>query len=56
MVLYGSGMSYGHSHGNANLPMILAGGRGLGLRHGRHVDFNLPKIDTIRPLQDAGAH
>jgi len=38
--LYGSGMAFGHSHGNANLPLILAGGSGLGLRHGRHVDFN----------------
>jgi hypothetical protein len=34
MALYGSGMAFGHSHGNANLPIILAGGRALGLRHG----------------------
>jgi hypothetical protein len=33
-------MSYGHSHGNANLPLVLAGGSGLGLRHGTHLDFN----------------
>jgi hypothetical protein len=44
MVLFGSGMSYGHSHGNANLPTILAGGRALGVRHGQHIDYNLPKI------------
>jgi hypothetical protein len=44
MVLFGSGMSYGHSHGNANLPIILAGGRSLGLKHGQHIDYNLPKI------------
>ena len=44
LVLFGSGMAYGHSHGNANLPTILAGGRALGLRHGRHVDYNLPEI------------
>ena len=37
-------MAYGHSHGNANLPMILAGGKALGYKHGQHVDFNLPKI------------
>ena len=43
-VLWGSGMAYGQSHGNANLPTILAGGRALGYRHGQHVDFNLPKI------------
>jgi hypothetical protein len=44
MVLFGSGMSYGHSHGNANLPTILAGGQGLGLKHGQHIDYNLPTI------------
>jgi hypothetical protein len=43
-VLWGSGMAYGHSHGNANLPTILAGGKALGYKHGSHVDFNLPKI------------
>jgi hypothetical protein len=40
MSLFGSGMAYGHSHGNANLPLVLAGGSDLGLRHGTHVDFN----------------
>ncbi len=40
MVLLGSGMSYGHSHSNSNLPILLAGGRGLGFRHGQHLDFN----------------
>jgi len=43
-VLWGSGMSYGHSHGNANLPTLYAGGRNLGVKHGQHVDYNLPKI------------
>ena len=40
MSLFGSGMSYGHSHGNANLPLVLAGGLDLGLKHGSHLDFN----------------
>jgi hypothetical protein len=40
MALFGSGMSYGHSHGNANLPIVLAGGSDLGLKHGSHLDFN----------------
>ena len=40
MALFGSGMSYGHSHGNANLPLVLAGGTDLGLKHGSHIDFN----------------
>ncbi|MGY8642218.1 MAG: DUF1552 domain-containing protein [Verrucomicrobiales bacterium] len=44
-VLWGSGMSYGHSHGNANLPTIYAGGKKLGVRHGQHLDYNLPKIE-----------
>jgi len=40
MSLFGSGMSYGHSHGNANLPLVLGGGSDLGLQHGSHLDFN----------------
>jgi hypothetical protein len=40
MALFGSGMTYGHSHGNANLPLVLAGGSDLGLKHGSHLDFN----------------
>jgi hypothetical protein len=40
MALFGSGMSYGHSHGNANLPTVFAGGSDLGLKHGSHLDFN----------------
>lgn len=40
MALFGSGMTYGHSHGNANLPLVLAGGSDLGLKHGQHLDFN----------------
>lgn len=44
MVLFGSGMSYGHSHCNSNLPILLAGGRGLGLKHGQHIDYNRPHL------------
>ncbi len=40
MALFGSGMSYGHSHGNANLPLVFAGGTDIGLKHGSHLDFN----------------
>ncbi len=54
-VLWGSGMAYGHSHGNANLPTILAGGKALGVKHGEHVDFNLPKIGQYN-MADAGSH
>jgi hypothetical protein len=55
MVLFGSGMSYGHSHGNANLPIVLAGGKSLGLKHGQHLDYNLPKIKKY-DLANAGSH
>jgi hypothetical protein len=55
MVLFGSGMSYGHSHGNANLPSILAGGKGLGLKHGQHIDYNLPGIKSYN-LANAVEH
>ena len=54
-VLWGSGMAYGHSHGNANLPLILAGGKSLGVKHGQHVDFNLPKIGQY-DMSDAKGH
>ena len=54
-ILFGSGMAYGHSHGNANLPLILAGGKSLGLRHGRHIDYNLPHIETY-DLADSNKH
>lgn len=54
-VLWGSGMAYGHSHGNANLPTLLAGGRALGYKHGQHVDFNLPKIEHY-DVADANNH
>jgi hypothetical protein len=54
-VLWGSGMAYGHSHGNANLPTLLAGGKALGYRHGQHVDFNLPKIGQYT-VADAMSH
>ena len=54
-VLWGSGMAYGHSHGNANLPTILAGGKALGYKHGTHLDFNLPKIGKYN-VADAQEH
>ncbi len=54
-VLWGSGMAYGHSHGNANLPTIFAGGKSLGVKHGQHVDYNLPQIGAYN-VEDAGKH
>lgn len=45
VALYGSGMAYGHSHGNANLPIVVAGGNKLGFKHGRHIDLNTGHFD-----------
>jgi len=56
IVLYGSGMAFGHSHGNANLPLVLAGGSALGLKHGGHVDYNLQGSLTGYTLSDPGTH
>jgi len=55
MAFFGSGMAYGHSHGNANLPLVLAGGAGCGLRHGRHLDLNQGHFDGYK-LDDPGHH
>ncbi len=55
MALFGSGMAYGHSHGNANLPLVLAGGSALGLKHGRHVDLNQGHFEGYR-LESPGEH
>jgi hypothetical protein len=55
MALFGSGMSYGHSHGNANLPLVLAGGKALGLNHGSHLDFNQGHFNGYH-LETPGEH
>lgn len=39
MVLYGSGMNNSRGHSTKNLPLLLAGGGKLGLRHGQHLKF-----------------
>src|SRR6056297_175424 len=53
MSLFGSGMSYGHSHGNANPPLVLAGGSAMGLKHGSHLDFNQGHFDGYNLDQPA---
>ncbi|MFT5467463.1 MAG: hypothetical protein ACI8UO_002567 [Verrucomicrobiales bacterium] len=55
MALFGSGMAYGHSHGNANLPLVLAGGAACGIKHGSHVDFNQGHFDGYE-LDNPGQH
>ena len=39
-VLYGSGMSWPATHRAHNLPLLLAGGEGLGFAQGQHIAFN----------------
>jgi Protein of unknown function (DUF1552). len=46
MILYGSGMNSGTAtgdHSPKNLPLLVAGGRALGLKHGQHLAFNPEK-------------
>ena len=35
--------------------IVLAGGKGLGLKHGQHIDYNLPSIGSYT-LDDATKH
>lgn len=55
MSLFGSGMAYGHSHGNANLPLVLAGGARCGIKHGSHIDLNQGHFDGYK-LDNPGQH
>ena len=45
MILFGSGMNSGEGgdHSPKNLPLLVAGGRKLGLRHGQHLAFEVEK-------------
>lgn len=46
MILFGSGMNSGTGtgdHSPKNLPLLLAGGKALGLKHGRHLAFDPEK-------------
>ena len=45
-VLYGSGMSWPATHRAHNLPLLLAGGEGLGFAQGRHIAFNGQQKDV----------
>ncbi len=55
MVLFGGGMSW--THNPSNLPMLLAGGSRLGLKHGSHLRFNphkdhMGKLDRSAKVQE----
>jgi hypothetical protein len=42
MLLYGSGIGNPNIHDHTNLPVIVAGGQGLGLRGNRHLRYDAP--------------
>lgn len=62
MILYGSGMNSGTGtgdHSPKNLPLLVAGGRALGFKHGQHLAFNPEKHPPLSnvlltTLQKAG--
>jgi hypothetical protein len=39
LFLYGSGMSEGNTHNNLNVPVLVAGGRGVRIQWGRHLRY-----------------
>lgn len=45
MILFGSGMNSGKGgdHSPKNLPLLVAGGKGYGLKHGQHLAFDMDK-------------
>lgn len=51
LVVFGSGMNSGEGgdHSPKNLPLLVAGGHGLGLKHGKHVKF---QVDQNPPLSN----
>ena len=40
IILYGSGLSDGNVHQHTNLPLLLAGGAGAGIKSGRHIRYS----------------
>ena len=59
LFVYGSGMSDGNVHNHLNLPVLLAGGAGGGLKGDRHIQAgvlaaerdvqSIPKFDEMAP-------
>ncbi len=50
LLVFGGGMSNGETGGHyaTNVPVLLAGGRGLGIRQGQHIAFQQPKHDIYK--------
>jgi hypothetical protein len=53
MIMFGSGMNSGldGSHLKENLPLLVAGGKKLGLKHGQHLAFD-PKNKNNPPVSN----
>lgn len=56
LVLYGSGMSNGNAHAVVNLPTLLAGGRGLEVKQGQHINFNKNASEKAIPGEAGQKH
>jgi hypothetical protein len=55
IIVFGSGMNSGEGgdHSPKNLPLLVAGGAGLGLKHNRHLRYD---IDSHPPLANVLKH
>jgi hypothetical protein len=42
LILYGSGIGNPNIHDHTNLPIIVAGGRAIGMKGGRHIKYANP--------------
>jgi len=58
MVLFGSGMNSGErgDHSPKNLPLLVAGGKALGLKHGQHLAFDPEKHPPLANVLLTLAH
>ncbi len=55
LLLYGAGMSNSNAHAPVNLPIMLVGGAGGGLRGGRHLEYShdTPMANLLVAVMDA---
>jgi hypothetical protein len=54
MILYGGGISDGNLHSHSPLPVIIAGGAGIGLKGGRHLRYpdHTPMANLLLTMLD----
>ena len=55
LLLYGAGMSNSNAHAPVNLPVMLVGGAGGGLKGGRHLKYaeDTPMANLLVAIMDA---